>query len=141
MHFNWHEDWQTPFVFAYPPDRWRVSYFVWWYPSKNVRRYTINYVSFLNRTWRIFISSRLGSHNLTKFYVMSQKNGMWFHSQSHEAKQWHLMSYNATNCHTISYDLMYRKNSHIRTYSYGLSLLRFLLAIHNLAKCCIREVK
>ena len=35
----------------------------------------------------------------------------------------------------------YSKNPHIRTYSYWLSLIRFLLAIHNLAKCCLREVK
>ena len=33
----------------------------------------------------------------------------------------------------------YSNNPHIRTYSYGLSLIRFLLAIHNLAKCCIRR--
>ena len=30
---------------------------------------------------------------------------------------------------------------HTRTYSYMLSMIRFLLAIHNLAKCCIGEVK
>ena len=31
----------------------------------------------------------------------------------------------------------YSKNPHIRTYSYGISLINFLLAIHYLAKCCI----
>ena len=35
----------------------------------------------------------------------------------------------------------YSKNPHIRTYSYGISLINFLLTIHYLAKCCIREVK
>ena len=35
----------------------------------------------------------------------------------------------------------YSKNPHIRTYSYGISLINFLVAIHYLAKCCIGEVK
>ena len=38
-------------------------------------------------------------------------------------------------------ELNYSKYPHIETYSYGLSLIRFLLAIHNLASCCIVEVK
>ena len=38
-------------------------------------------------------------------------------------------------------EVNYSKILHIRTYSYGLSLIRFLLAIHNLAKYYIEEVK
>ena len=38
-------------------------------------------------------------------------------------------------------EVNYSKNPRIRTYSYVLSLIRFLLTMHNLAKCCIREVK
>ena len=38
-------------------------------------------------------------------------------------------------------EVNYSLNPHIRTYSYGLSLIRLLLAIHNLAKCCTEEVK
>ena len=36
---------------------------------------------------------------------------------------------------------MYIKMPHIRTYSYGISLIRFLLATHNIAICCIKEMK
>ena len=35
-------------------------------------------------------------------------------------------------------EVNYSKTPHIRTYSYGLSLKRFLLAIHNLAKCTVK---
>ena len=35
----------------------------------------------------------------------------------------------------------YSKNLYISTYIYGLSMIKFLLALHNLAKFCIGEVK
>ena len=76
----------------------------------------------------------------------------WFHVKTTSFKKFsglwnHCVKYNgsAATCvfmrgyDAIPMSMCYSKNQHIRIYSYGLSLIRFLLAIHNLDKCCIRK--
>ena len=51
------------------------------------------------------------------------------------------LSYSSHGVWNYNKNVEYSKAPRIRTYSYGISPIRFLLAIRNLAKCCIKEVK